>query len=665
MYQVFLDEHVLYIPGDDEVVLIDPVLELALGKSGTFSARVPKINPLYEKLKALDSTVRVERDGVALFYGRILSVERDFYGTKSITCEGELAYLLDSVQEPSEFHDVSPRAFLEMLIAKHNNQMAKDGAHNKRFTVGQVTVTDPNDSLYRYTNWETTLDAITDKLVKRLGGFLRVRHVGEVRYLDYLAESDNTNTQVIEFGENLLDYTDTFLAEDIATRVIPLGKRLETSSIAALEEYTTIKSVNSGKTYVESPSAIQNFGIVTKTVSFENVSVPANLKKKAEKYLKDSQFADVTLTLTAVDLHLLHADMEAMKIGDRIRVISPPHGMDRFFPLTELTIALDHPEFSTVVLGTEVKAGLSERSISEKKELVERIERLPTQSDTLRLAKDNATALITAATTGHVVTRKNEILIMDTADKATAKKVWRWNLNGLGYSKTGYNGTYGTAITMNGAIVADFITTGTLNADLIRAGTLKDKQGNISWNMSSGALTAKKLSIDSPNFKLTTYGYMTAKGASIDGSITASSGDTKVRVGYGHLSIYYNDKEMGLIGGNSFAQSNSIAGLNFDLENTGDYMTWAAQPASGGNYNMVWTYARSSFSGFTGGALNAGCDIDMHNYTLKNVNFEGGGISGTANFVKINSMSSDGTAANWSNNCYMTFKNGILIDGRF
>lgn len=665
MYQVFLDEHVLYIPGDDEAVLIDPVLELALGKSGTFSARVPKINPLYEKLKALDSTVRVERDGVALFYGRILSVERDFYGTKSITCEGELAYLLDSVQEPSEFHDVSPRAFLEMLIAKHNNQMAKDGAHNKRFTVGQVTVTDPNDSLYRYTNWETTLDAITDKLVKRLGGFLRVRHVGEIRYLDYLAESDNTNTQVIEFGENLLDYTDTLLAEDIATRVIPLGKRLETSSIAALEEYTTIKSVNGGKTYVESASAIQNFGIVTKTVSFENVSVPANLKKKAEKYLKDSQFADVTLTLTAVDLHLVHADMEAMKIGDRIRVISPPHGMDRFFPLTELTIALDHPESSTVVLGTEVKAGLSERSISEKKELVERIERLPTQSDTLRLAKDNATALITAATTGHVVTRKNEILIMDTADKATAKKVWRWNLNGLGYSKTGYNGTYGTAITMNGAIVADFITTGTLNADLIRAGTLKDKQGNISWNMSSGALTAKKLSIDSPNFKLTTYGYMTAKGASIDGSITASSGDTKVRVGYGHLSIYYNDKEMGLIGGNSFAQSNSIAGLNFDLENTGDYMTWAAQPASGGNYNMVWTYARSSFSGFTGGALNAGCDIDMHNYTLKNVNFEGGGISGTANFVKINSMSSDGTAANWSNNCYMTFKNGILIDGRF
>ena len=362
-------------------------------------------------------------------------------------------------------------------------------------------------------------------------------------------------------------------------------------------------------------------------MSFENVSVPANLKKKAEKYLKDSQFADVTLTLTAVDLHLLHADMEAMKIGDRIRVISPPHGMDRFFPLTELTIALDHPESSTVVLGTEVKAGLSERSISDKKELVERIERLPTQSDTLRLAKDNATALITAATTGHVVTRKNEILIMDTADKNTAKKVWRWNVNGLGYSKTGYNGYYGTAITMNGAIVADYITTGTLNADLIRAGTLKDRAGNISWNMSTGALSAKRLSVDSPNFKLTTYGHLTAKGADIDGS--------------------------------------TIAGLNFDLERTGDYMTWAAQPAGGGSYEMVWTYARSSFGNFSGGMLNAGCDIDMHYNRLRNVSWPDGAINGAFHFVKINAMSSDGTVASWSNGCRMRFKNGILIEATF
>ena len=61
---------------------------------------------------------------------------------------------------------------------------------------------------------------------------------------------------------------------------------------------------------------------------------------------------------------------------------------------------------------------------------------------------------------------------MENEDKTKAKNVWRFNQNGIGYSKTGYNGTYGTAITMDGQIVADYITAGTLSADRIKGGTL-------------------------------------------------------------------------------------------------------------------------------------------------------------------------------------------------
>lgn len=662
MFQVFYNHQTLYQPSDSKAVVLEPTLQLTLSKSGVFSARIPPVNPLYSKVKEMTGEIRVERDGKPLFYGRILTVEIDFNKFKKITCEGELGYLLDTVQEPSEYHDISVRAFLEKLILKHNAQINKK---DMQFQVGQVSVHDPNDSLYRYTNWEKTLDAINDKLVDRLGGFLRVRHEGKKRYLDYLKEPDHTSTQVIEFGENLLDYTENLHTENLATRVIPLGKHLDASSIAALEEYTTIKSVNNGKVYVESPQAIQSYGVLTQTVHFDDVTNPLNLKRKAEQYLKDTQFADVTLELSAVDLHLLNKDIEAFCLGDEIRVVSYPHGMDRRFILSKFSIELDHPETSTITLGMSTKSGLVERNVSENHTLANRIASLPPQSQTLRLARDNASALITAATTGHVVTRANEILIMDTSDSETARKVWRWNMNGLGYSKTGYSGIYGTAITMEGAIVADYITTGTLNADLIRTGTLKDKQGNIRWNMTTGELQAKRLAVTSPNFTLSTYGYLNAKGANIEGNIVASYGDTKVRVGYGKLSIYYQNKELGLIGGNGLKGSTTIAGLNFDLEKTGDYMTWAAQPQSGGGYNMVWTYARSSFSGFSGGMLNAGCDIDMHYHTLRNVNFEGGGISGTANFVKINSVQSDGTVANWSNGCHMTFKNGILISGTF
>ncbi|MFI8707620.1 phage tail spike protein, partial [Bacillus sp. NPDC077411] len=85
-------------------------------------------------------------------------------------------------------------------------------------------------------------------------------------------------------------------------------------------------------------------------------------------------------------------------------------------------------------------------------------------------AKDTATNLINSGFGGHVRVYPERILIMDTKDEMTAKKVWQWNINGLGYSSTGINGQYGLAMTMDGSIVADFITTGKLSASLVQAG---------------------------------------------------------------------------------------------------------------------------------------------------------------------------------------------------
>lgn len=85
----------------------------------------------------------------------------------------------------------------------------------------------------------------------------------------------------------------------------------------------------------------------------------------------------------------------------------------------------------------------------------------------LAQARDTATSLITSAMGGYIYKTHNELFIMDTDNPATAQRVWRWNLNGLGYSSTGINGPYGLAITQNGAIVADYITTGKLNTNVI------------------------------------------------------------------------------------------------------------------------------------------------------------------------------------------------------
>ncbi|HFJ9474180.1 TPA: phage tail spike protein [Bacillus cereus] len=93
-------------------------------------------------------------------------------------------------------------------------------------------------------------------------------------------------------------------------------------------------------------------------------------------------------------------------------------------------------------------------------------------SSILDAAKANATSLINSGFGGHARVYPDRILIMDTKDEKSAKKVWQWNLNGLGYSSTGVNGPYGTAITSDGRIVADFITAGTLSGNLVQGGEI-------------------------------------------------------------------------------------------------------------------------------------------------------------------------------------------------
>ena len=95
-------------------------------------------------------------------------------------------------------------------------------------------------------------------------------------------------------------------------------------------------------------------------------------------------------------------------------------------------------------------------------------------------------------------------------------------------------------------------------------------------------------------------------------------------------------------------------------------MSWAARTSSSDStYTTKWTYVQTgkSWSNYTANTLHAGCDIDMHYYTLKNVNFEGGGITGTLNMVQPLEMNSDGTLQRWSNGCSLQFQNGILVSG--
>ena len=460
MYQVYYKDKLVYDLRDEDLIFIDPVLNLEASKAGSFEFKIPPTHPHYGLFQKMVSEVVVKEDGVEIFRGRVIEDTELFNKVKRIFCEGDLAYLNDSIQHPTEYHDMSVRGYLETIISEHNKQVTSE----RRFQVGIVTVKDSNDSLFRYTNWESTMQTIKEDLVDDLGGYIRTRYENGIRYIDYIADTLNTCTQSIRFGENLLDFTRNFTVEDLVTVLIPLGAKLEESTIKALEERLTIKEVNNNSVELVNQTAVNHYGRITKVVKWDNVHTPANLKKKGETYLKEGQWENAIIEAKAVDLHLADSAVERFKILDSIHVVSVPHGLDKFFPLTKLSIPLDKPSNATITLGSKEKVTLTAQTNNSNTDLLDKLEKIPSPNKILQQAQDNASQLIQHMTNGYMVYESNEMLCMDTPDKNTARNVWRFNLGGFGHSDTGYNGRFTTAITMDGWILGDRIASNSIDA---------------------------------------------------------------------------------------------------------------------------------------------------------------------------------------------------------
>ncbi|WP_051197421.1 phage tail spike protein [Butyrivibrio sp. MB2005] len=483
IYKIYAGNYLIYDSRDDKSFIVNPTLELEVNKAGSLSFTILPGDNVRDIILRMRSTITVLRDRKNIFTGRVIEYEDDFNDRRSVYCEGALAFFNDSVQPLAEYHGMTVRGYLEKLVSVHNSQVE----NNRKFTVGVVTARDANDSLYRYTNYNSTITEIKEDLVDDLGGYLFVRNENGTLYLDYLGDFLDTSDQKIEFGENLLDFTRGFNATDLATRIIPLGAVLEGEEDETIKKRLTIDNINDGKNYVENEEAVKKFGKITKTVIWDDVTTETALLSKAKKYLSESQFDNMTIECRALDLHYADGDIPAFSIGQYVWVISNPHGLKKRFPVSKLVLSLDNVADNTITLGTtERSRTLTGASVDANADILRRIENIPDPHNVLAEAKRNATALIKMATHGYVVTEPNEILIMDTKDKTTAKKIWRWNQGGLGFSKTGYEGEYPLAITQDGAIVADYITAGKLNANLIKTGMLSDMKGTNYWNMETG-----------------------------------------------------------------------------------------------------------------------------------------------------------------------------------
>lgn len=193
--------------------------------------------------------------------------------------------------------------------------------------------------------------------------------------------------------------------------------------------------------------------------------------------------------------------------------------------------------------------------------------------------------------------------------------------------------------------------------------TAGDVASIIEQKADSIRLKANEISWKSTYSSMTENGVLTCQGANISGIVTTVLGNRKAEMSSGAMRYYLGDTELGNIGTNYLLSDANKKGLVFDLEYDGWYMSWSYKKnRNDKSYLMKMTYASADFDNYTGDAVNMGCNIDMHNWTLKNPSFEGGGITKTINYVQVLAVNSDGTLQTWGSNGRMGFKNGILID---
>lgn len=472
MYQVICllngQEHILMDMRDEDYTIGSPKLTLQLNAAGSFEFVIYPNHPEFKSIVPLISLIKVYKiNGQSkrwIFTGRVMNDQRDIYNTGKVKCEGILAYLIDSIVYPYDYQG-TPADYVRQLIASHNSQVNAE----KQFIIRTLDLSDAdsNNNIVRENkNYPTTFKEFRDKVIKLLNAYISVEEKDKKIYFDCCQSINHHNSQTIRLGENIIDLKQTKNPDKIRTVIIGIGQKDNEG--------------NRPTVLVENNDAINKYGRIVGTVEFDSVATYEQLKKKTTAYL-DSILSEInTIEVKAIDLNMTDKDIEEISLGYAY-VESKYNGLDHLQMLiTKMDIYLLEPDKNAFTLGADKKSLTSSVS-HENADLESKIHQVAKYaSKEIEYKVSNATQLITGAKGGYVIldcgedakSHPTQILIMDTPDKATAKSVIRINKNGIGFSTTGYDGPYRNAWTIDGNLVADFITTGTMLADRIMGGTL-------------------------------------------------------------------------------------------------------------------------------------------------------------------------------------------------
>nr|DAE04707.1 MAG TPA: tail protein [Siphoviridae sp. ctFSL3] len=309
----------------------------------------------------------------------------------------------------------------------------------------------------------------------------------------------HNNGVVIEYGKNLTKFEHDSDISDVYTDLLPYAV---TEDEEGNETVITLAEqiLQIGKTTLsQRKTLIKDF---TDSFDIDAVITEDLLREKAQKYLENNPLGIETPTLT-ISFEALWkqpeyaAVLERVALCDTVTVRHSELGISEHVKVIKTVYDTLAEKYVSITLGSAKASLLSTISDTTQSvdNITQKVDRFPSL---MQSAINSATKLITGQKGGYVVLHGDnetgqpyELLILDSPNIEDAVNVWRWNVGGLGFSSNGYNGPYETAITADGQIVADFITSGSLVANIIKAGVLSSQDGSSYWNLETGEVVLR------------------------------------------------------------------------------------------------------------------------------------------------------------------------------
>ena len=413
MYKIFAypfgnpnDKRRIYAPNSRTALVLSPKLTREVNKGGSLSFTMTRDHEQYESLQKMSTCITVEQDDKEIWRGRVLSHEADWYNRRVIYCEGALSYFNDSAITPFNYEGKLAQ-FLQHLIDAHNQQCGS--MKMKRFELGTVTAAlgdlvvhyGDRDSYGVGEDYGSTWDIIDKMVLKVYGGYAYCTYNPATgnnvfNYCDQAFEADRLVNQTIEYGVNLLDFTEKTDTNSLFTRVYPMGSKHtveetkwkwkflwwgekytesheERYGISGTDAATVNKYLPKGYSYrldssdgdcgwIQNDEAAQKFGIVSALGEYDTDSDNDTFAAGVQDLQKNSLMV-TSYTVKAVDLRDAGYDKDRLTFASYAHIISKPHSIDVIMLCTKLVEPLDQPDKKEYTFGM-TRQTLTDRQVA-------------------------------------------------------------------------------------------------------------------------------------------------------------------------------------------------------------------------------------------------------------------------------------------------------------